>query len=112
MLKLILAAIRCVGPMYLDCNSACAAPPPPDYSSISAANEKSAELGYQAASDRLNFDKGVYDDAKPYVKQLQESSLKTAQQTLRRTILRMSTTILTLMLTQVTTMLTTTPVAM
>lgn len=79
MFKLIFSAIRFMGPMYFDCDCQ-SAPAAPDYSSISAANEKSAELGYQAASDRLNFDKGVYDDAQPYVKQLQESATATSKQ--------------------------------
>lgn len=62
-----------------DCDCA-SAPAAPDYSSISEANEKSAELGYQAASDRLNFDKGVYADAAPYVKRQQELATQTAEQ--------------------------------
>lgn len=56
------------------------APAAPDYTDIAAANKESAELGYKAASDRLNFDKGVYEDAKPYVKQLQDSATATSKQ--------------------------------
>lgn len=79
MFKLLFSAIRFIGPLYFDCDCA-AQPVAPDYSAISAANEKSAELGYKAASDRLSFDKGVYDDAQPYVKQLQDSATATSKQ--------------------------------
>lgn len=56
------------------------APAAPDYTAVAAANTRAAELGYLSAADRLDFDKGIYNDAKPYVKVLQDNATATAQQ--------------------------------
>lgn len=68
------------GACFLDCSSACSAPPPPNYDSTAAATEKSSEYGYKAASERLAFDQRVYDEAAPYRTQLQTSAVELAKQ--------------------------------
>lgn len=66
--------------MRMDCDCAASPAPAPDYTGISAANEKAAQLGYQAAADRLAFDKQVYDEKQPYTQALEQRALEIADQ--------------------------------
>ena len=57
-------------------NCACAAPAPPDYSGVAAANEKAAKYAYDTAERRLSWDKEQFAEASPYIKRLRDLSLR------------------------------------
>lgn len=62
--------------LKFDCDCAAA----PNYAPIAAANDKATEMSYQAATDRLNFDKQQYADSQPYINRAREIGLTAAQQ--------------------------------
>lgn len=58
------------------------APPPPDYSGIAAANEKSAQYAKEAADNDLAFRKQVYADSQPMQRGLYDLSNRVANEQL------------------------------
>lgn len=67
----------------MDCDCACAQPAAPDYSEIASANKEAAEKAYQAAADRLAFDKQQYDESKPYIDAARAKAMDMADQQTR-----------------------------